>query len=155
MIHYDIYIEGTCEKQVEVTDLLKAKAFVQDLLGMKGVEFVINTHTKLGPVVEKPAELNVGMALTDEPVIPDDRKDTNDETPVPVQKEPVKEEPKVEITKAVLKAKLFELRDKLGSEAVEACYNEAGNGAESLNKLDPSLYEAVYNKVEEKLHAAD
>ena len=51
------------------------------------------------------------------------------------------------VTKDQLKEKLFELRDKKGSEAVKLVYAECGQGAKTLKTLDESLYGEMFARV--------
>lgn len=52
-----------------------------------------------------------------------------------------------EITKEMLKDKLFELRDAKGSDAVKEAYAACGQGAKTLKTLDESCYTEMYRRV--------
>lgn len=56
-------------------------------------------------------------------------------------------DPATAVTKDQLKEKLFELRDKKGSEAVKLVYAECGQGAKTLKTLDESLYGEMFARV--------
>ena len=73
-------------------------------------------------------------AVQDAPVVADDTPAGGADTPATV-------------TKDQLKEKLFELRDKKGSEAVKLVYAECGQGAKTLKTLDESLYGEMFARV--------
>ena len=73
-------------------------------------------------------------AVQDAPVVADDTPAGGADTPASV-------------TKDQLKEKLFELRDKKGSEAVKLVYAECGQGAKTLKTLDESLYGEMFARV--------
>ena len=73
-------------------------------------------------------------AVQDAPVVADDTPAGGTDTPASV-------------TKDQLKEKLFELRDKKGSEAVKLVYAECGQGAKTLKTLDESLYGEMFARV--------
>ena len=73
-------------------------------------------------------------AVQDAPVVADDTPAGGADTPASV-------------TKDQLKEKLFELRDKKGSEAVKPVYAECGQGAKTLKTLDESLYGEMFARV--------
>ena len=52
-----------------------------------------------------------------------------------------------EVTKEMLKDKLFELRDAKGSDAVKEAYAACGQGAKTLKTLDESCYTEMYRRV--------
>ena len=52
-----------------------------------------------------------------------------------------------EVTKEMLKDKLFELRDAKGSDAVKEAYAACGQGAKTLKTLDESCYVEMYRRV--------
>lgn len=73
-------------------------------------------------------------AVQDAPVVADDTPAGGADAPAAV-------------TKDQLKEKLFELRDKKGSEAVKLVYAECGQGAKTLKTLDESLYGEMFARV--------
>ena len=139
------------EKHIPLEDLRCLEDTLKSI-GMTGVHFKASCeyNTPFVPLDFFPA-CGEPMQLA-----PSDDLLTTPSTEDPVEVEPVAEpvpEPApVTVDKATLKAKLFQLRDLLGSDAVEAVYEAAGNGAVSLNKLDPDLYQAVFDAAEAKIN---
>lgn len=70
--------------------------------------------------------------------------------PAPKAAEPEKEE----INEATVKALMFELKNKLGSENLARAYEMYAHNAPSFKKIDPADYPALYNGAKEMLKNA-
>lgn len=153
MIHYEIHFNFSTKEDLSfsairgrlLSSFSNLEGFVIDVSA--SVASLPNHSAPADPVdADRPADAGhdedhtepelAAPAVSDAPVVANDTPAGSADPSVAVSN----------ISKEVLKEKLFELRDAKGADAVKALYEKCGNGAKTLKTLDESCYTEMYNQ---------